>query len=177
MNRHQRRGAKAATGWMPLELATAIPKTPEQMDKLVESIRSQVNGWPEDRIRRAINHAASEGEIWKNDVYQVHMVRRPRTGPDDTDIVHLSIRRIDRAPCRDWRDFQRIKNQLVGPECEAIELYPAESRVVDTANQFHLWCIDDPWARWPVGFDEGRVIMNDSAGGSVQRPRELAADG
>jgi hypothetical protein len=35
----------------------------------------------------------------------------------------------------DWRDLQRIKNQLVGPECEAVELYPAESRKVDTANQ------------------------------------------
>ena len=27
----------------------------------------------------------------------------------------------------DWRDFQAIKNQLAGPECEAFELVPRGS--------------------------------------------------
>lgn len=68
--------------------------------------------------------------------------------------------------------MQRIKNQLAGAECEAIELYPAESRLVDSANQFHLWCLDDPTVRFPFGYDAGRVVTGESGGGAVQRPFE-----
>ena len=55
-------------------------------------------------------------------------------------MLHLSIRHTDRRKAaRDWRHFQRIKNELAGPEREAMELFPAESRLVDESNQFHLW--------------------------------------
>lgn len=46
-------------------------------------------------------------------------------------------------------DAQRIKNELLGDEYEACELYPAESRLVDGANQFHLWAIN---GQFPFGF-------------------------
>lgn len=58
-------------------------------------------------------------------------------------IWHLSIRRNDNQPMRDWRELQRIKNELTHPEADAVELFPAESRKVDTANQFHLWVFMD----------------------------------
>lgn len=103
-------------------------------------------------------------EVWINDQYQVSMRRfhneRSEGGPD---LVHLSIKRLDKEPCRDWRDFQAIKNQLVGPECEGMELYPAESRIVDTANQYHIWVIDDPTFRYPWGFNK-RVVIGPTAG-------------
>jgi hypothetical protein len=67
-------------------------------------------------------------------------------------MIHLSIKRHDKAPIHDWRDLQEIKNLLVGPEHEAIELYPAESRLVDTANQYHLWVLADDGRRFPFGF-------------------------
>lgn len=69
----------------------------------------------------------------------------------------VSLRRTDRLPVRDWRDLQRIKNEIVGPEAEAVELFPAESRLVDGANQFHLWC-GPPGMRFPFGFDERLVL-------------------
>jgi len=53
-------------------------------------------------------------------------------------MLHLSIKRLDKHPVRDWRHFQRIKNELIGEENEAVELYPAQSRLVDTTNQYHL---------------------------------------
>lgn len=90
-------------------------------------------------------------------------------------VVHLSIRRVDRAPARDWRDLQRIKNQLVGPECEGIELYPAESRLLDSANQFHLWVAKDPGWRFPFGYFDGRIVSSESGGGAVQRPLDEEA--
>ena len=67
-------------------------------------------------------------------------------------MVQLSIRRIDRQPTPSWHDLQRIKNQPVGAECEAVELYPAESRLGDSANQYFLYAVLDPTFRFPWGF-------------------------
>ena len=84
---------------------------------------------------------------------------------------HLSIKRRDRGPIDEnrWRILQQIKNTLVGEENEAVEMYPAESRLVDTANQWHLYCFADPKERWPFGFTE-RHVTSDPGGKAVQRP-------
>jgi hypothetical protein len=87
--------------------------------------------------------------------------------------VHLSIKDHDRSARHDWRDLQRIKNELVGPEFEAIEIYPAESRLVDTANQYHLF-VFRTW-RPPQGF-QNRLVADgraDYAPRAVQRPFEV----
>lgn len=94
-------------------------------------------------------------EIWVNDIYQV-AVRRNEA------MVHLSIKRRDKKAARDWRHFQQIKNQLVGPENEGLELYPAESRLVDGANQFHLWVLADPESIIPTGFTDVRAVSEAS---------------
>lgn len=97
------------------------------------------------------------------------LVRRAKDVEPMGLVVHLSIRRLDRGAARDWRDFQRIKNELVGVETEAVEVYPAESRLVDAANQYHLWCF--PKYRLPFGFDERDVAGPDeSMHGASQRP-------
>jgi hypothetical protein len=90
-----------------------------------------------EQIKKIYDEEFFEGETWANGEYVVIKKDFPNG------MTHLSIRRQDRKACRDWRDFQAIKNQLCGPEREAIELYPAESRVVDTANQFHLWAMPE----------------------------------
>ena len=100
---------------------------------------------------------------WLNDTYQV-AVR-----PLDNDAVHLSIKRLDRQPIHDWGELQQIKNELVGPECEGCELYPSESRKVDTANQFHIWAIKDPAFRFPFGFTTRAVSDTTTVGQSAQR--------
>lgn len=112
-------------------------------------------------------------EQFANDQYVVTRRRMPSSNPEIGDGFHLSIRRQDRQPCRDWRDFQRIKNQLAGPEYEAMEIYPAESRLVDMANQYHLWCF--PFALG-VGFEK-RLVGNQAQAelvtpGAVQRDPE-----
>jgi len=78
-------------------------------------------------------------EIWLCAEYQVAVDKTPTHGFRGFTIWHLSIKRRDKEPIHDWRDLQEIKNQLCGPEVEAMELYPAEDRKVDSANQFHLW--------------------------------------
>jgi hypothetical protein len=117
--------------------------------------------------RQGVDQASLDAEeerttYWVNDLYQVARVER------NAGWVQLNIRRRDGRPIfRDWRHFQRIKNELLGDECEAIELYPAESRLVDTTNKYHLWGTTDPNFRFPVGWTEREVsdrIKTDSAG-------------
>lgn len=122
--------------------------------------------------------SAEPDKIWRNSRYQV-LVRK--AGPESKgdgwpDTVHLSIKRLDREPIHDWRDLQRIKNELVGPEHEALELYPAESRVQDGANQYHLWCFADPKTRIPLGW-QGMKHDGPSIFGEKQRPFEVPHDG
>jgi hypothetical protein len=78
-------------------------------------------------------------------------------------MVHLSIKRCDRGAFHDWRVLQDIKNSVLSPEHEAVELYPADSRLVDTANQYHLWAFADPRHGFPFGFPS-RVVMDDGEG-------------
>jgi hypothetical protein len=110
-----------------------------------------------------------DDEVWKNNQYQVALRRIKAAEPDNPDIVHLSIKRIDKGAAKDWRHFQWIKNQLLSPEHEAVELYPAESRLIDGANQYHLWAIDSPRFRFPFGFNEGRQVSNKQLDKGKQR--------
>lgn len=90
--------------------------------------------------------------VLRNNVYTVAVEGcdvPPPMGP----VAWLSIKRNDRQTIHDWRDLQRIKNLVMGEECEAVEMYPAESRVTDTANQYHLWCFA-PGYRLPFGYAE-----------------------
>ena len=53
--------------------------------------------------------------------------------------LHIGIEHISQIPRHDWLAFQQIKNQLVGPDQEMVELYPADSRMVNCVNMYHLW--------------------------------------
>ncbi|MFA6971785.1 MAG: hypothetical protein WC208_10340 [Gallionella sp.] len=111
-------------------------------------------------------------KVYINSKYQV--VRRdfPSKLKGEPNLVWLSIKRRDKETIHDWRDMQEIKNELVGKECEGVELYPADSRMVDSANQYHLWCIDDKTFRFPFGFNERFIGGEDEASkvGAKQRP-------
>ena len=88
--------------------------------------------------------------------YQVKIYEDGMTLHDWPDMFHLSIKRVDKKPIKDWRDVQAIKNALGGPENEGVELFPAEDRLVDNANQYHLFVLKDNFQRFPFGFFEGR---------------------
>ena len=148
--------------WMPLEPAVVKPLTNLEVMEYV-----RLTGMTEAEAREILEREARVTEYWINNIYQV--AKRPAG-----DFVQLNIRRRDGKPIfRDWRHFQMIKNQLVGEECEGIELYPAESRKVDTGNKFHIWCIPDPTWRFPVDWTERNVMDHDSPKpGFRQRPME-----
>ena len=85
--------------------------------------------------------------------------------------IHLDITRRDSQPCLNWRDFQQIKNELVGTEFEGVELFPAESRLVDTANQYHLWVRPQAGYRFPFGY-KNRLVLKEPLffGGTSRNP-------
>jgi hypothetical protein len=159
-----------------------IPWT-ELAKSMDESIDTDDDGWaPMKKASVSVNRVtgvavtpeeAGADEVWGNNLYTVHVRRTDR-------YVHLSIHRHDRAPARDWRHFQRIKNEIVGPEFEAVEVYPSEARLVDTSNQYHLWVILDETGGATdlgIGFHDGRVTavpedIVEAYPGAVQRPFE-----
>ncbi len=92
----------------------------------------------------------------------------------DTGAMYLSIKlKLPNRTYHDWRDFQRIKNELCGPEREAVELYPAESRLVDTADQYHLWVLPEGES-FSFGFHE-RIVSEyiEADGYGSQRPFDV----
>jgi hypothetical protein len=118
------------------------------------------------RLRRQSVHV--------NDRYQVNTERVVAPFGDHAgDVLWLSIRRRDRATIHDWRELQEIKNRIVGPENEGFEIYPAESRLVDTANQFHLWVFVDRRVRLPVGFTSRMVGGPEAAHACGARQRSF----
>jgi hypothetical protein len=148
-----------------------ITNTEEQIQQMIADVKMHFPDRvdeAEEMVRKTIDEERKDCLLFINDVYQVLVRKMPPTSIGNCDIIWLSIKRLDREVIHDWRDFQEIKNQLVGPQCEAIEIYPAESRMVDTSNQYHLWVFLDPEFRLPMGFQE-RLVSNVSVGGSKQR--------
>jgi|TARA_R110002074_G_scaffold194806_1_gene360905 hypothetical protein len=73
----------------------------------------------------------------------------------------LSIRRQDRGHLQDWADLQQIKNFICGKTREAIQLYPSEDRLIDTANQYHLIVFPQD-VLIPFGWHVGRTVSSES---------------
>jgi hypothetical protein len=120
-------------------------KTPRRMRINLERLAASVFCAADDDEGVWEPLADCGGGFWGNSVISAHA-----TPLADGKMVHVSYHRRDRAPIRDWRVGQRIKNEVCGPEWEAVEVYPAESRVVDTSNEFHLWCAP----KMPFGFEK-----------------------
>jgi hypothetical protein len=140
---------------------------PPITDQVIQERARDLNMSVED-ARAAIERIYAEEDIWCNSLYQVNIRTIPSNGlvPE---VKHLSIKRRDKRVVHDWRDLQRIKNELVGAECEAVEIYPAESRLVDSANQYHLWVFNDPSYRIGLGFQERFVRNNQTPGGATKQ--------
>lgn len=160
--RDTKRNDQRQSRWTPFEAASAHIE-----DDYLAGVAKKLS-LPTDQLRTAMNNDLQDVQLFLNARYQVQ--RREMA----ENKVWLSIKRIDQqqAALHSWRDFQRIKNELVGTECEFIELYPAESRLVDEANQYHLWGSSDPEYRFPLGFDHRQVSYEDSRIGEGQAPLE-----
>jgi len=114
----------------------------------------------------AMNAVDPPSAVFLNSRYQVVIYYRRESEPFGL-TAHLSIKTHDRQPHHDWRDLQRIKNELCGVEYDAVEIYPAESKLVDTANQYHLFVFRN--YKLPFGF-QTRLVGDGDWMNSKQRP-------
>jgi hypothetical protein len=145
--------------WKPLQRAGLRGWVPPSEPIIQVAMRR--TGATREETLDAIRQEMEACEYWVNDLNQVAL-RRMLSNDRRPDMIHLNIRRRDgKSIFRDWRHFQRIKNELVGEECEAVEIYPAESRLNDTSNKYHLWVFTDPNYRIPFGL-EARDVVDDS---------------
>ncbi len=156
MNRQQRRASQRAsvkaglpmgTEWTPL-LRVDAPHLVGDMDVVAKRLGVDVGV-----VREVAEDTYGEAELYANGIYEVQKLAA--IAPPSW--VHLIIRK--RAGGKDvpWAHKQMIKDQLVGPECEAVEIFPAASRLLDIDDAYHLWCNPEPNERLPIGFDGGRV--------------------
>jgi len=109
---------------------------------------------PEEKaiwIEQQVQYVSSL-QTFTNDLYVIAVERREP-------FFRVSIQRHDRQPCREWKHLQQIKNELFGTRHEAVELFPAEDRLIDTGNEYHLWVHCDPGYRFPLGFERGRCVV------------------
>lgn len=109
-------------------------------------------------------------KVFVNDQYQVTMAppflgHFPMGAP--VPMVHLSIIPLNGQPVRSWSDLQAIKNELVGAENFAVEVYPAESRLVDCGANYHLWVALSPDHQPTFGWDK-RKVLHDSRDSRVE---------
>jgi hypothetical protein len=140
--------------------------TPTQKEELILHTIKTFGG-SREQVERAMVKDLEENCIRvKNDIYVVAMrqVHEPIC-----DMIWLSICRIDKKPLHNWRDLQTIKNMLVGENCFGYEVYPAEDQLVDTANQYHLWCLPNG-THLPFGFHDGRKVSYESTSVTKQEP-------
>ena len=141
-------------------------------------------GWTPFRPIEAPADSLANNRAWAQDgvarwfansIYVVRMIALRGEPPFGTTVC-LTIRTHDHQPRHDWRELQRIKNELMGKSVEAVEVYPAEERLVDNSNYYHLFCFpqlatEDGWL--PFGFTERLVTEGGSAG---QKQRQFRAE-
>jgi len=94
-------------------------------------------------------------EVWQNPWYEVRVLRHTEGWIlDGGPWLRIGICSADGKPRHDWRVFQCIKNQVAGPEWWALELYPAESHLIDPSNYYVLYAA----MTLPFGERLGRVL-------------------
>lgn len=101
----------------------------------------EVRWTPEEAMVRYKRHEGNfRRDAYLNNRYSVQI------SDEATDwglVVHLWIQRHDGDMVRSWADMQRIKNELMGPERVAVEVFPPVSELVDQANIAHLWVLPE----------------------------------
>ena len=136
-------------------IETSVDRSSKTIKALVKDMVTQYPGMTRKTAKRICNENIPDA-MYVNEKYVVSVFKNEAHGfgDDSVEVWHLSIRRQDREACHDWRDFQAIKNQVCGPEYEGLELYPAETRVLDAANQYHIYVIMHDGIRVPVGYQD-----------------------
>jgi hypothetical protein len=90
-----------------------------------------------DELKKSQPHLCTvEKGFIVNDFYRVLIAKTDK-------YIHLRIRRIDDKPITSFQDMQDIKNEFIGKERAAIQVYPKESDYINNTNSYHLFSWDN----------------------------------
>ena len=122
-----------------------VPMPRRKAEEMILLIKKNAPAdWDDARIREnaeVLVQENDESKCYLSPMFQVlkRILWDEQHGFESNSPTYLSIKRIDREPLCDWRAKQRIKNAILGDHWEGVELYPAEERLVDTSNQYHMF--------------------------------------
>ena len=152
--------------WKPL-----VKLRTDEMYTRPEVVRETMQHYGIDEVaaREMLDAEHAKGDCYVNELYQV-MVQP--TGPDNS-MLHINIRRRDGAAIFDWRHMQQIKNELAGPEREAFQIFPAESKKVDLSNKYHLFVLPVGVTFSNIGWQERDVQYTENKDVPGLRQRAL----
>lgn len=155
--------------WLTMKPARPVRKTRRELEQMSAEISAAAGRKINWRyLREFLRREHKRAKFYRNDRYQAQVETQTIEG---VEMAYISIKSVDKSPIHDWRHFQQIKNDILGPECEAVELYPAESRLMDCANQYHLYGFTDPKMRFPFGYKK-RTVSDMDGTTFRQRPTE-----
>lgn len=132
---------------------TMTPLERAEMDIPTVEEAMTATGCSREEAQERIDWMKSQS-VWVNNLYQVNVEYLPNSQ------AHAIIRRLDRQPVHNWVHFQEIKNQVLGKECEAVEIYPRESALVDAKHHYHLWGFRTPEGTFNLGFKNRDVVAD-----------------
>lgn len=137
--------------------------------KLITHHEAPSKSWDTMRYVEDVDEMGQRFESWENTWYYC-AVRRYDRGffLKNSPYIVISISNKDDTAAHDWRDFQRIKNDIAGRDWEGAELYPAESRLKDPSNRFYLWCVPPKLLKF--GIPGGRRVWDIDQALGPQRP-------
>lgn len=105
-----------------------------------KEIKKQLSKWTdfEDRTSEVKLKSPLMLSFFVNNLFsvQVYLVNGYRV---------YGVRRHDQSTNISWETKQRIKNEVIGYEKSAIEVFPRHSELIDQANMYWLWeteCIE-----------------------------------
>lgn len=130
-----------------LELGKALGKLREDLG-IEEEWQPLWRGNDIQNHNKGSEYTAEHNQTWCNDKCQVYVYDYPELDGWPP-IIEMSLKLNTREPWSDWRDFYRIKSELCGTSCWAIEVYPSQFALVDSANQYHMFCFP-PGAVFPI---------------------------
>jgi hypothetical protein len=122
----------------------AIEHLPRQQRRHIlerETSRRKSGNWGPWEIIPLPNGAPGGG--WCRDVESAHRnaVFCVLSRPIHDGHYHLAISSLSGVRPT-FHEMQRIKNEILGYEATAVEVYPPQSDLVDDADMFHLWSTD-----------------------------------
>ena len=134
----------------------------ERVKRFKKMVKQTLGRDIDDKTALQTIHRQDSAQIWVNPEYHVMQW----TGSDANGVVHepalkgLCDYLCIRGP-HDWRKMQDIKNQLCGEAREAFEIYPAERRVIDDDDQYHLIVLPLGY-KFPFGvFKQGQSLSSE----------------